>query len=51
MHQNALNRSARLALPLQYQKAIMAVVAGQFGSKSLAQGKDGVLGLAQQRGG
>ena len=28
----------------------MAVVAGQFGSKSFAAGRDGVLGLAEQRG-
>ena len=34
----------------QYQKALMAVVAAQFGKKSVSGGKDGVLSMAQQKG-
>lgn len=39
------------AAVLQYQKAIAAVVAAQFGRKASSAGKEGVLSLTQQRGG
>ncbi len=43
--------SVRDHLLTSYQKAVVAVVAAQFGQKSLYRGREGVLDLAQQKGG
>ncbi len=42
--------SVRDHLLTSYQKAVVAVVAAQFGRKSLHRGREGVLDLAQQKG-
>ncbi|KAL4431078.1 hypothetical protein ABPG75_006334 [Micractinium tetrahymenae] len=42
--------SVRDHLLTSYQKAIVSVVAAQFGQKSLSMGREGVLSLTQRRG-
>ncbi|PSC73217.1 DEAD-box ATP-dependent RNA helicase 50 isoform A [Micractinium conductrix] len=42
--------SIRDHLLTSYQKALSAVVAAQFGTKSVRQGREGALSLAQQQG-